>query len=41
MEQMESSQPLMDVKVYTTPEEFREKIKNMQYISQGFPVQQQ
>jgi hypothetical protein len=29
------------VKVYTTPEEFREKIKNMQYISQGFPVQQQ
>ena len=35
MEQMESSQPLMEVKTYATPEEFMEQIKNMKYISQG------
>ena len=32
---MESSQPLMNVQVYASPEEFMGQIKSLQYISQG------
>ena len=32
---MESSQPLMNVQAYASPDEFMGQIKSLQYISQG------